>query len=84
MTHEPENEPQVSEESVRGTIVSKIAGDALDKAVPHTWSTLSMDELVKFTGVFAKMLAEDIIDRAERYGLGCDAVEELKEVYGIE
>jgi len=33
---------------------------------------------------FVELIATDVIDRAERYGLGCDAVEELKEQFGVE
>jgi len=33
---------------------------------------------------FAELIIVDVINRAERYGLGCDAVEQLKEDFGVE
>lgn len=33
---------------------------------------------------FAELIVVDVINKAERYGLGCDAVEELKEQFGVE
>ena len=33
---------------------------------------------------FAELIAADVINKAERYGLGCDAVEQLKEHFGVE
>lgn len=33
---------------------------------------------------FAELIVLECIDKAERYGLGCDAVEQLKEDFGVE
>lgn len=33
---------------------------------------------------FAELIVKECIDKAERYGLGCDAVEQLKEHFGVE
>ena len=33
---------------------------------------------------FAELIVRECIDKAERYGLGCDAVEQLKEHLGVE
>ena len=32
---------------------------------------------------FAELIVRECIDKAERYGLGCDAVEQLKEDFGV-
>ena len=37
-----------------------------------------------FVEKFAELIAADVINKAERYGLGCDAVEQLKEHFGVE
>jgi hypothetical protein len=33
---------------------------------------------------FAELIVRECIDRAERYGLGSDAVEQMKEDFGVE
>lgn len=33
---------------------------------------------------FASKVAAEVIGKAERYGLGCDAVEQLKEDFGVD
>jgi hypothetical protein len=33
---------------------------------------------------FAELIVRECIDKADRYGLGCDAVEQLKEDFGVE
>jgi ribose 5-phosphate isomerase RpiB len=33
---------------------------------------------------FAELIAAEVISKAEDYGLGCDAVEQLKEDFGVE
>lgn len=38
------------------------------------------DELKEYT----KLIVWECISKAERYGLGCDAVEQLKEDFGVE
>jgi hypothetical protein len=40
-------------------------------------------EFQKFAERFAELIIVDVINRAERYGLGCDAVEQLKEDFGV-
>ena len=34
--------------------------------------------------LFAELIVRECINRAERYGLSCDAVEQLKEDFGVE
>ena len=36
-----------------------------------------------FLKKFAELIATDVINKAERYGLGCDAIEQLKEDFGV-
>lgn len=38
-----------------------LLGQALDKAVPYTWTTLDQAEIEKVAGVFAQLVATDII-----------------------
>jgi hypothetical protein len=41
---------------------------------------ITYDEL----GKLAELIVKECIDRAERYGLGSDAVEQMKEDFGVE
>jgi hypothetical protein len=36
-----------------------------------------------FCEKFAELIVRECIDKADRYGLGCDAVEQLKEDFGV-
>ena len=33
---------------------------------------------------FAELIVQECINKAEQYGLGCDAVEQMKEDFGVE
>ena len=37
-----------------------------------------------YTEKFAELIVRECIDKAERYGLGSDAVEQMKEDFGVE
>ena len=39
--------------------VRRLAGQALDRAVPQTWTTLTAYDLNKFTEVFADLLVRE-------------------------
>lgn len=45
-------------------VVKKIAGQALDEAVPNTWSSLTPYDLDKFTRKFAELLIADVMAEA--------------------
>lgn len=42
--------------------IRRLAGEALDRAVPQTWTTLTADDLNKFTEVFADLLVDRMLD----------------------
>ena len=44
--------------------IRKLAGQALDQAVPQTWTTLTAYDLNKFTEVFADLLIKETLDVA--------------------
>ena len=39
--------------------IRRLAGEALDRAVPQTWTTLTAYDLNKFTEVFAELLVRE-------------------------
>ena len=45
--------------------IKELAGQALDQAVPQTWTTLTAYDLNKFTEVFAELIIEDCIDNVK-------------------
>jgi len=44
--------------------IRKLAGQALDQAVPQTWTTLTTYDLNKFAEVFAELLIKETLDVA--------------------
>jgi len=40
--------------------IKLLAGQALDQAVPATWTTLSATDLARFTEKFAELIVDDI------------------------
>jgi len=65
--------------------IRQLAGQALDRAVPQTWTTLSADDLNKFTKVFAELIVQECIDIANdtRYD-GKVVANRIKFVFGVE
>jgi len=56
--------------------IKYLAGQALDQAVPQTWTTLTAYDLNKFTEVFAELLIKETLDVARagvEYGDGMDS-----------
>ena len=45
---------------------------------------LNSDFIHAFVQRFAELIVAEVISKAEDYGLGCDAVEQLKEDFGVE
>jgi len=43
---------------------------ALDQAVPETWTTLSHEQMMKLSGVFAELIVKECADIGERYADG--------------
>ena len=39
--------------------IRRLAGEALDRAVPETWTTLTAYDLNKFTEVFAELIVRE-------------------------
>ena len=42
--------------------IRRLAGQALDRAVPQTWTTLTAYDLNKFTEVFAELMTNRMLD----------------------
>jgi hypothetical protein len=64
--------------------IEDLKGKALDQAVPYTWHHLNQVQIDDVLNKFAELIVQQCIDKAERYGLGSDAVEQMKEDFGVE
>lgn len=52
-------EREISEIAKQKERIRELAGQALDRSVPQTWTTLTPYELDKFMRVFAELLVQD-------------------------
>jgi hypothetical protein len=50
--------------------VQHLANQALDRAVPETWTTLELDQLRRFQQVFAELIVQDCISVLQRRFMG--------------
>ena len=67
--------------------IKQIAGQALDQAVPQTWTTLTAYDLNKFTEAFAELLVREccsIADEFEVYVNQGGLVDRIKEHFGVD
>ena len=65
--------------------IKYLAGQALDQAVPQTWTTLTAYDLNKFTEVFADLLIRETLDVARagvEYGDGME--DAVYKYFGVE
>ena len=65
--------------------IKYLAGQALDRAVPETWTTLTAYDLNKFTEVFADLLIRETLDVARagvEYGDGME--DAVYKYFGVE
>jgi hypothetical protein len=65
---------QLAEEAIEIVAKKRILPDG---QIERTWRPEYYDQ------VFAELIVRECIDKAERYGLGSDAVEQLKEDFGV-
>lgn len=49
-------------------LITRLAGQALDRAVPETWTTLSLTQLQRFQQAFAELIVQECAEVA-----GCNA-----------
>lgn len=47
--------------------INKLFGQALDKAVPETWTTLSHDQLMRVRDVFAELIVRECMNIVENH-----------------
>lgn len=48
-------------------LITRLAGQALDRAVPETWTTLSLTQLQRFQQAFAELIVAECISKIESY-----------------
>lgn len=47
-------------------MIGKIAGQALDKAVPYTWTTLNYDQIQELLKVHAELIIQECLQQCEQ------------------
>ena len=47
--------------------IEKLLGQALDQAVPETWTTLSHEQITKLSQVFAELILIEVTDILSTY-----------------
>lgn len=66
----------------------KLAGQALDKAVPYTWTTLNYEQIHELLACHAELVIEECAKRAEAYAYMSQnfnaLAEELRGMIGVE
>ena len=66
--------------------IRQLAGQALDQAVPETWTTLTAYDLNKFTEVFAELIVQECLEilnvKEYSYQNG-DLAEKIKQHFGV-
>jgi len=50
--------------------IKQLAGQALDKVVPYTWTRLDYDEIQKLQEYFAELIVKECIDTLEKRFMG--------------
>ena len=63
-------------------IVDKLFGQALDEAVPETWTTLDADQLSRLKDKFAELIVRECIAITNDQYFAYEAVEALHERFG--
>ena len=69
--------------------VKELMGQTLDEKFSHTWSTMTYEDLEKFTTHFAQLLIKDCADTAYKFdgltlGQGYTVAKHIKKNYEVE
>jgi hypothetical protein len=56
---------------------------ALDQAVPETWTTLSYEQMTKLSKVFAELIVKECMNNLYLHGYD-DARTQIKQHFGVE
>ena len=63
--------------------IEKLLGQALDQAVPETWTTLSHEQITKLSQVFAELIVQECIDKITTYDLVPGHSAKWEDIYDI-
>lgn len=67
--------------------IDKLWGEALDRAIPDTYSSLSWTQVEKIKAVFAELIVQECAEVCERFGESGDGYTcsaEILEHFGVE
>lgn len=69
--------------------IQQLAGQALDRVVPYTWTRLDYDEIQRLQEYFAELIVQECIEVVEKqkakmsYG-PTFVIEDIKQHFGVE
>lgn len=63
--------------------INKLLGQALDQAVPETWSYLTSDQVEKLVEIFSDLLVKECMDVVSKKCASPTAYEALSEHFGV-
>jgi hypothetical protein len=66
--------------------IDKLFGQALDKAVPETWTTLDADQLSRLKEKFAQLIVAECVGIADHSNVTGKSIigERIKQHFGVE
>ena len=66
--------------------INKLFGQALDEAVPETWTTLDADQLSRLKEKFAQLIVRECVGIADQSNVTGKSIvgERIKEHFGVE
>jgi len=64
--------------------IRELAGQALDQAVPETWSTLTSEQLGRFQEKFAELIVRECVLISRTSSDGFSAGKRMEEHFGVE
>ena len=65
--------------------IKELFGEALDKAVPETWSVLNHEQMTEVSRVFAELIVRDVLDEVlQAMDDGMDVYDTVADKFGVE
>lgn len=71
--------------TIENSPIARLAGQALDDAIPETWSTLSYEQLQRFQQRFAELLIQECANVAYKHNRcdWADVSKSIKQHFGV-
>ena len=64
--------------------IRQLAGQALDRVVPYTWTRLDYDEIQRLQEYFAELIIRECAYVGDKYRSGTDVGNIIKQHFGVD